>query len=76
MLTSKWVMGKIHKNIQKKKTKHRKVISLLSMAASINHVEKRGGGVPRKNVCSHVGGREGVEACPRGQKRFAATRRT
>ena len=34
--------------------------------------EQEEGGFRKKHVCPH-GGREGLEACPRGQKCFTAT---
>ena len=47
---------------------------ICSWSASINHVDKREGmGVSEKTMFVHMGER-GLDGCPRGQKRIAATR--
>ena len=47
-------------------------IKIKDMGTFINHVN-RTGGVLKKTMFVHVWGREGLEACPRGQKCFKST---
>ena len=43
------------------------------MGSFINHVDRAGGGGFLEKPCLSTWGREGLEACPRGQKCFMAT---